>query len=131
MSLADPLSDMLTCIRNAVTVQHEKVSMPHSKLKSEVARVMKSEGYIRDYVVEGGVKKTLKIYLKYVDNYESTIRDLQRYSRPGLRRYCAADEVPRVLGGLGLAILSTSAGVMSDRDARKKHMGGEVLCTVW
>jgi len=134
MSLADPLSDMLTCIRNAVAVQHKTVSMPHSKLKGEIARVMKSEGFIRDFVVEGvegGVKKTLKIYLKYVDGYEPSIRGLQRYSKPGLRKYCGAADVPRVLGGLGVAILSTSSGVLSNKEAREKHVGGEVLCTIW
>jgi small subunit ribosomal protein S8 len=131
MSLADPLSDMLTCIRNAVAVQHKTVSMPHSKLKAEIARVMKSEGFVKDFVVEGGLKKSLKLYLKYVDGYEPSIRGLQRYSKPGLRKYCGADDIPRVLGGLGVAILSTSSGIISDKEAREKHVGGEVLCTIW
>jgi small subunit ribosomal protein S8 len=131
MSLADPLSDMLTCIRNAVAVQHKTVSMPHSKLKGEIARVMKSEGFVRDFVVEGGFKKSLKIYLKYVDGYEPSIRGLKRYSKSGLRQYCGAEDIPRVLGGLGVAILSTSSGVISDKEAREKHVGGEVLCTIW
>ena len=131
MSLADPLSDMLTRIRNAVAVGHEKVSMPHSKLLGEVARVMKAEGFVRDFVVEGGSKRSLTLYLKYVDGYEPAVRGLQRYSKPGLRKYCGADDVPRVLGGLGVAILSTSSGIMSDKEARQKHVGGEVLCTVW
>ncbi len=131
MSMSDPISDMLTRVRNAVSVGHEKVAIPHSKLKSEVARVMKSEGFIRDYVVEGGAKKTLTLYLKYAEGLEPAIRGLKRYSKPGLRRYCGSKEVPRVLGGLGVAILSTSSGVMSDKEARQKHVGGEVLCTVW
>jgi len=131
MSLADPLSDMLTCIRNAVAVGHKTVSMPHSKLKGEISRVMKSEGFVRDFVVEGTVKKSLTIYLKYVDGYEPAIRGLQRYSKPGLRKYCGAGDVPRVLGGLGVAILSTSSGILSDKEARQKNVGGEVLCTIW
>ena len=131
MSLADPLSDMLTRIRNAVAVGHEKVSMPHSKLLGEVARVMKAEGFVRDFVVEGGTKRSLTLYLKYVEGYEPAVRGLQRYSKSGLRKYCGADDVPKVLGGLGVAILSTSSGIMSDKEARQKHVGGEVLCTVW
>jgi small subunit ribosomal protein S8 len=131
MSMSDPLSDLLTRVRNAVSVGHEKVSMPYSKLRGEVARVMKTEGFIRDYVVEGGGKKTLTLYLKYIEGLEPAIRGLQRYSKPGLRKYCGSADVPRVLGGLGVAILSTSSGVMSDKEARQKHVGGEVLCTVW
>ena len=131
MSLADPLADMLTCIRNAVAVGHKKVSMPHSRMKGEIVRVMKSEGFVRDFVVEGGLKKTLTVYLKYMDGTEPSIRGLQRYSKSGLRKYCGADDVPRVLGGLGVAILSTSSGIMSDKEAREKHVGGEVLCTIW
>lgn len=131
MSLSDPLADMLTRMRNSIAVGHEKVSMPSSKLKGEVARVMKTEGLIKDYVVEGAVQKTLTIYLKYLDGYEPTIRGLKRYSKQGLRKYCGAEEIPKVLGGLGVAILSTSSGIMSDKEARKKHVGGEVLCTVW
>jgi small subunit ribosomal protein S8 len=131
MSLADPLADMLTCIRNAVAVGHKKVSMPHSKMKGEIARVMKSEGFVKDFVVEGGLKKTLTVYLKYMDGYEPSIRGLQRYSKSGLRKYCGASDIPRVLGGLGVAILSTSSGILSDKEAREKHVGGEVLCTIW
>jgi small subunit ribosomal protein S8 len=131
MSLSDPLADMLTRMRNAIAVGHEKVSMPSSKLKGEVARVMKTEGLIRDYVVEGAVQKTLTVYLKYLDGYEPTIRGLKRFSKQGLRKYSGADEIPKVLGGLGVAILSTSSGIMSDKEAREKHVGGEVLCTVW
>jgi len=131
MSLSDPLADMLTRMRNSIAVGHEKVAMPYSKLKGEVARVMKSEGLIRDFVVEGTLKKTLTIYLKYYNGSEPTIRGLKRYSKQGLRKYSGADEIPKVLGGLGVAILSTSSGIMSDKEARQKHVGGEVLCTVW
>ncbi len=130
MSLADPLADMLTCIRNAVAVGHKTVSMPHSRMKGEIARVMKSEGFVRDFVVEGGLKKTLTVYLKYMGS-EPSIRGLQRYSKSGLRKYCGAADVPRVLGGLGVAILSTSSGILSGKEAREKHVGGEVLCTIW
>lgn len=131
MSIGDPLSDMLTRIRNAVAVGRENVSMPGSKLIVEVARVMKSEGYIQGYVQEGDVKKTLTLNLKYSEQMEPSIRGLARYSKSGLRKYSGASDIPRVLGGLGISILSTSSGVMSDREARAKHTGGEILCTVW
>jgi small subunit ribosomal protein S8 len=131
MSLSDPLADMLTRVRNAVAVGHEKVSMPSSKLKGDIARVMKSEGFIRDYVVEGSLKKTLTLYLKYYNGCEPAIRGLERYSKQGLRKYSGAEDIPKVLGGLGVAVLSTSSGIMSDKEARKKHVGGEVLCKIW
>ncbi len=131
MSAGDPLSDMLTRVRNAVATGHERVSMPESKLKVEIARVMKTEGYIRDYVVDGSGKRTLTVYLRYGEGLEPSIRGLKRVSKPGLRQYCGAGDIPRVLGGLGIAILSTSAGVMTDKEARAKHTGGEILCTVW
>jgi len=129
--IGDPLSDMLTRIRNAVATGAQSVTMPGSSLKAEVARVMKAEGYIRDYLLEGDVKKTLTLHLRYGEGLESSIRGLKRVSKSGLRRYCSADDLPRVLGGLGTAILSTSAGVMSDKEAKAKHTGGEILCTVW
>jgi len=110
---------------------HEVVEVPHSKLKGEITRVLKREGYINDYVVEGGVKKTLRLYLKYTGENEPAIRGLQRESKLGLRSYVAADEVPQILGGLGIAILSTSSGIMTGREAREKHVGGEVLCSIW
>lgn len=131
MSLSDPIADMLTRIRNAHMGGHEVVEMPHSRLKTEITRVLKREGYVTDYVVEGGVRKVLRLYLKYTDDHDPAIRGLQRESKPGLRRYVSTAEVKPVLGGLGVSILSTSAGVMSDREARKKHVGGEVLCSVW
>ncbi len=129
--IGDPISDMLTRIRNAVATGAQSVSMPGSVLKADVARVMKVEGYINDYTMEGDVKKTLTVHLRYGEGLEPTIRGLKRISRSGLRRYCGADDLPRVLSGLGTAILSTSAGVMSDKEARAMHTGGEILCTIW
>ena len=131
MSLSDPLADMLTRVRNALAAGHRTVDIPHAKLKAEVARVLKQEGYITDFVTEGGVKKTLKIYLKYTDEQEPAIRGLKRVSRGGLRRYCTVADIPRVLGGMGVAVLSTSAGVMTGRQAKQRNVGGEVLCSVW
>jgi len=111
---------------------HEVVEVPHSKLKGEITRVLKREGYINDYVVEGSAKKTLRLYLKYTgDESEPAIRGLKRESKLGLRSYVGADDVPKVLGGLGIAVLSTSSGIMTDREAREKHVGGEVLCSIW
>ena len=131
MSWSDPIADMLTRIRNAYGAGHEVVDMPHSRLKGEVARILKKEGFLTDYAVEGGAKKSLRLYLKYAGEHEPVIRGVKRESRPGLRRYVNAADVPRVLGGLGVAILSTSTGVMTDKDARAKHVGGELLCSVW
>ena len=129
--IGDPLSDMLTRIRNAVATGALSVVMPGSALKAEIARVMKAEGYIRDFQLAGDGKKTLTVHLRYGEGLEPSIRGLKRVSKSGLRRYCGVDDLPRVLGGLGMAILSTSAGVMSDKEARAKHTGGEILCTVW
>jgi small subunit ribosomal protein S8 len=122
---------MLTRIRNAVATGAQSVAMPGSALKAEIARVMKAEGYIRDFQLAGDGKKTLTVHLRYGEGLEPSIRGLKRVSKSGLRRYCGVDDLPRVLGGLGIAILSTSAGVMSDKEARAKHTGGEILCTVW
>lgn len=129
--IGDPIADMLTRIRNAVAIGREQVTMPGSKLKADVARVMKTEGYIKDYHMEGDVKKTLTVHLRYSEVMEPAIRGLKRVSKSGLRRYSASADIPRVLDGLGTAILSTSAGVMSDKEARAKHTGGEILCSVW
>ncbi len=129
--IGDPLSDMLTRIRNAVATGAKSVSMPGSAMKADVARVLKAEGYINDFAMEGEIKKTLTIHLRYGDGLEPSIRGLKRISKSGLRRYCGAGDLPRVLGGLGTAILSTSAGVMSGKEAKAKHTGGEILCTVW
>lgn len=132
MSLSDPISDMLTRIRNAHMAEKDRVEMPHSKLKAEVARLLKKEGYITDFSTEGhDSKRTLIVFLKYGPNSEPAITGLSRASRPGLRSYAGSKSIPKVLGGMGLTILSTSSGVISGREARKKNVGGEVLCRVW
>lgn len=130
--MTDPIADMLTRVRNASSVFHESVDVPASRLKIELARILKEEGYIRDYkIVEEGKQPTIRIYLKYAPPKRQVITGIKRISRPGLRVYAKRDEVPRVLGGLGVAVLSTSKGVMSDREARKAGVGGEVICYVW
>jgi len=127
----DPISDMLTRVRNAIKARHPKVDVPASKLKIEIARILKEEGYILNYkVAEEGASKTIKIYLKYQANNRPVISELARVSRPGCRVYVACDEVPLVLGGLGINILTTPKGLMTGRDARKQGVGGEVLCQV-
>ncbi len=132
MSLSDPIADMLTRIRNAHSAELEEVVMPYSKMKSEIARILKREGFIRDFIAEGGgSKKMLKVYLKYGANQENGIEGLRRVSRPGLRRYAGVGELPRVLGGIGIAILSTSVGILTDKEARRQKVGGEVLCYIW
>ena len=130
MSMTDPISDMLTRIRNGQTARKVAVTMPASKSKEAVAKVLLDEGYISGYDIDGdGAAKALKVELKYFDG-EPVIEKIQRASRPGLRVYKGKDELPKVLGGLGVAIVSTSAGVMSDRQAREKGIGGEVICVV-
>ena len=132
MVLTDPIADMLTRIRNANMAEKKVVQMPHSKMKSEIARLLKSEGFIKDYTLENEEgKSTLNVFLKYTVEREPVIQGLRRISKSSCRKYVASDEVPRVLGGIGVAILSTSSGVMTDNDARKQHIGGEVLCYVW
>ncbi|MBE6472137.1 MAG: 30S ribosomal protein S8 [Coriobacteriaceae bacterium] len=132
MTLTDPIADMLTRIRNANMVGKETVSMPTSKKLVEIARVMAEEGYILRYeVIDGDPRGELEITLKYGDHKSKTIRGIKRISKPGLRIYAGKDELPRVLGGLGTAIISTSKGVMCDRDARKAGVGGEVIAYVW
>ena len=130
MSL-DPIADMLTCIRNAQKAKLDIADIPYSMLKKEISRILKKEGFIVEYVVEKGEKKILRIYLKYTDLHEPVICGVQRESKLGLRRYVAANKIPRVLGGLGVAILSTSSGVMTGQEAMAKHIGGEILCSVW
>lgn len=131
MIVNDPVGDMLTRLRNAARAGHEKVVMPSSKLKAEIARVLKEEGYITDYTVhERKPQNELTVELKYGPERVSVIRELKRISRPGLRRYVAKREIPRVLGGLGISILSTSKGILADREARRQNVGGELLCTV-
>ena len=132
MSMSDPLADMLTRIRNAVMVKFESVEMPTSKVKVSVAKVLKEEGYITDYaVVKGGVQDTLKIDLKYGPSNEPVITGIKRVSKPGLRKYTNATSIPTVLNGLGIAIVSTSKGVVTDRTARSLNAGGEIICEVW
>ena len=128
----DPIADMLTRIRNANMVPHETVEMPSSKLKVELAKLLKSEGFITDYAVkEVGKFKVLSITLKYDDKKKPVITKLERISKPGLRNYCKAKNLPKVLGGMGIAIVSTSKGLLTDRKARKENIGGEVLCYVY
>lgn len=130
--MSDPIADMLTRIRNASSVFHDAVDVPASNLKKEVARILKEEGYIRDFkVTDDGKQGSIRIYLKYAPPKQQVISGIKRISKPGLRVYAKQDAIPRVLGGLGVAILSTSQGVMSDRDARRSKVGGEVLCYVW
>jgi len=130
----DPIADMLTRIRNANMVSHQEVEMPSSKLKVELAKLLKSEGYIADYSenqVEGKTYKTLKIALKYDENSKPVITNLQRVSRPGLRTYTKSKNIPQVLDGMGVAIISTSKGLLTDRKAKKENIGGEILCYIW
>jgi small subunit ribosomal protein S8 len=132
--LTDPIADMLTRIRNANTAMHDEVRMPSSKQKVALAKVLESEGYIGGFEVapaSTGPGETLTISMKYSDDRDRTISGLRRISTPGLRVYRKADAVPRVLGGLGVAVLSTSHGLMTDREARQRNVGGEVLCYVW
>ena len=132
MSMTDPIADMLTRIRNAAMVLMPEVSMPSSKLKVELARILKEEGYIADYSVsDEGKFKVLNITLKYDSKKKSVITKLQRVSKPGLRSYSKSQNIPQVLGGMGIAIISTSKGLMTDRRARKENVGGEVLCYVY
>ncbi len=132
MVMTDPIADMLTRIRNANQMKHETVEMPASKLKSEILSVLKAEGYILDYqLVNSGVQGTLKVTLKYLPNKERAVRGLKKISKPGLRVYAKADEMPRVLNGLGIAIVSTSQGIMTDREARKQQVGGEIIAYIW
>ncbi|HOJ46004.1 MAG: 30S ribosomal protein S8 [Bacillota bacterium] len=132
MITTDPVADMLTRIRNAGAVYHEKVDIPTSKLKLEIARILKEEGYIKDYrLITENNHQMIRVFLKYGDKKRPVIAGLKRISKPGLRVYAGANEIPKVLGGLGTAIISTSKGVMTDRDARKLNVGGEVLCFIW
>jgi len=132
MTMTDPVADLLTRLRNANSAFHDSVSLPNSKLKSHIADILKSEGYIADWTVEDArVGKTLTLNLKYGPNRERSIAGIKRVSKPGLRVYAKSTEIPKVLGGLGVAILSTSSGLLTDRQATKKGVGGEVLAYVW
>lgn len=132
MNMTDPIADMLTRIRNGVRARLPKIDVPASRLKAEIARILKDEGYIANYrLVENEGQGTIRIFLKYGPGWERVITDLQRVSRPGCRIYCGKGEIPRVYGGLGINILSTSRGVMTGREAAKTGVGGEILCNVW
>jgi small subunit ribosomal protein S8 len=132
MRLTDPVADMLTRIRNAISARHQKVDIPASKLKLEIARILKEEGYVSNFkATEEEGHKILRIYLKYANNNEAVISNVNRVSRPGCRVYVRRTEIPRVLGGLGINILTTPRGVMTGRQARKQGLGGELLCEVW
>ena len=133
MSLTDPIADMLTRIRNASSARHEKCLVPASRLKIRIAEVLREEGFIKDFVLHKDEAKqgAITILLKYSPDREPAINDIKRVSRPGLRRYVATDAIPRILNGMGIAILSPSKGVMADREARKQKVGGELICTVW
>jgi len=131
MVMTDPIADMFTRIRNANQMRNEKVVLPSSKTKVEIAKVLQEEGFINGYKVDGDVKKELTIELKYGKSNEKVITGIKRVSKPGLRVYAKSQELPRVLNGLGLAIISTPKGIMSEKQARKENVGGEVLAYVW
>ena len=133
MSMSDPIADMLTRIRNANTAKHDTVDVPASKMKESIAKILLDEGYIKSYeILEDGIAKTIKITLKYgVDKNQKTIIGIKRISKPGLRVYAGKDELPKVLGGLGIAIISTNKGVVTDKEARAMNVGGEVIAFVW
>ncbi len=132
MSMTDPIADMLTRIRNANMVRHQKVDMPSSTLKVNIASVLKQEGYIKNYkVISDDLQGILRIYLKYIDDKDPVINEIKRISKPGGRVYKKTDEIPVVKNGLGIAILSTSKGIVTDGFARKTGVGGEIICTVW
>ncbi|MFW5984896.1 MAG: 30S ribosomal protein S8 [Halanaerobiaceae bacterium] len=132
MNITDSIADMITRIRNANNVNKDKVDIPASNMKNNIAKVLKDEGFIREYkMLESSPQNKIRVYLKYGENGEKVISGLKRISKPGLRVYVQNDEIPRVLGGLGIAILSTSRGVITGKTARKEGIGGEVICYVW
>ena len=132
MTMTDPIADMLTRIRNANTVGHETVEIPASKMKKAIAEILKEEGYITDFdVIEDDKQGMIKVTMKYGANKERVISGIKKISKPGLKVYAKANDVPKVLGGLGIAIISTSKGIISDKEARKLGVGGEVICYVW
>ncbi|MCF0109054.1 MAG: 30S ribosomal protein S8 [Erysipelotrichaceae bacterium] len=133
MNMTDPIADMLTRIRNGLQAHHETVDMPYSKMKAEIAKILKNEGYITNYTVSGetAAEKKITIDLKYGQGDKKIITGLKRISKPGLRVYAKSNQIPRVLNGLGIAIISTSQGLMTDKEARAKHAGGEVVAYIW
>jgi small subunit ribosomal protein S8 len=128
---SDPISDMLLRIRNAIKAGLPSLELPGSRIKGEIAKVMKAEGYITDFTMTNTVPRVLSIDLKYNDDADSAIRGIRRESKPGLRKFCGVQDIPNVLGGMGTAILSTSGGVVSGKEAKKRKLGGELLCTIW
>ena len=132
MTVSDPIADMLTRIRNAIMVRHDSVLVPSSRVKLSIARILKQEGFISNYeVVQGKPHRVVKIYLRYTDKNQSALSGLERVSKPGLRVYVKSKEIPRVYGGLGIAVLSTPRGVMTGQQAWRQGLGGELLCYVW
>ena len=132
MSMTDPIADMLTRIRNANMVGHESVDVPASKMKKSIAEILLKEGYIKGYdVIEDNKQGIIRIQMKYGQNKEKVITGIKKISKPGLKVYAKRDDIPKVLGGLGVAIISTSKGVITDKEARKENVGGEVICYVW
>ena len=132
MQITDPIADMLTRIRNAGSARHETVDVPNSKMKKAIAEILLEEGYIKSFqIIDDGTQGIIRITLKYLPGKEKAIQGLRRVSKPGLRVYAGADELPKVLNGLGIAIISTSKGIMTDKKARAQHVGGEVLAFVW
>lgn len=131
MVMTDPIADLFTRIRNGNQMRHETITLPHSKVKAEIARILEEEGFINGYKVDGDIKKNLIVELKYGRSNERVISGLKRVSKPGLRVYAKCDELPKVLNGLGLAIISTPKGVMSEKQARRENVGGEVIAYVW
>ena len=132
MSMTDPVSDLLTRIRNATAVRHDRMDVPASKMKLEIAKILKQEGYIRTFkMIEEGPQGTIRIYLKYADDGEPVIHGLKRISTPGCRVYRGVGELPKVRNGLGVAVISTNRGVVTDEQARGLQVGGEVLCEIW
>lgn len=132
MTMTDPIADMLTRVRNANTVKHDTVDVPASNIKKEIARILLEEGFIRGYdVIEDGKQGIIRMQLKYGQNGERVISVLKRISKPGMRIYAAAEDVPKVLNGLGIAMISTSHGILTDKQARNNNVGGEVICYVW
>ncbi|MBI3950476.1 MAG: 30S ribosomal protein S8 [Acidobacteria bacterium] len=130
--MTDPIADMLTRMRNALAAKHQRVDIPASRIKAEIARILKEEGYISNFKVIGdGAHKVLRVYLKYGPQGEEIVTHVERVSKPGRRVYVGAEEIPRVLGGLGISVISTSGGIMTGREARRKNVGGEVLCNVF
>ena len=132
MSMTDPVSDMLTRIRNATTVRHDRADIPASKMKLEIAKILKQEGFVQTFkLIEEGPQGLIRLYLKYADDGESVIHGLQRVSTPGCRIYAGCEELPKVRNGLGVAVVSTNRGVLTDEQARGLRVGGEILCEIW